>query len=228
MTTTANLWERQPGEPDKAFAAFVAYRDAGRARSLDAVGRLVHGAQTGRKRGSTGRVRAWSSRWRWVERAQAYDLHLDRLARGAREEEVRRLQEKHKLQLRHLFNQAIKAGQNIDPDKMTIEEVFRLTERLIYLERLVHGQPVSVEQVRHEGPDGGVVRQAHVIAQAADPDPAYLAQVMQILSSSGALDSAVPEGGAAGLVRDQVDQPGHHGAGPANGTPDGSDGGPDP
>jgi hypothetical protein len=101
--TMTHVWERQDGEPDKAFAAFVTYRDAGRARSLDAVGRLVHGDRTGRKRGSTGRVRAWSTTWRWTERARAYDLHLDRLAREAREEEVRRLQQRQTLHLRHLF-----------------------------------------------------------------------------------------------------------------------------
>jgi hypothetical protein len=201
-------WERQPGEPDRAFAAFCLYRDAGAAdRSLDGVGRQVHGTRAGRKRGATGRVQHWSARWSWVARARAYDAHQDRLAREAREEAVRKVEEKHVLQLKHLFNQVIKAGQKADFERMSIEQIFRWSERLIIMERLVHGQPVTIEQVRHAGPEGGVMRsvQAHAVATPADPDPASIAQVMQILIASGvpcedapAPDPAGPDENKAG------------------------------
>lgn len=50
-------WERQPGESDKAFAAFIVYRDLPANKgSLDEVGRqLYSGPQSERKRAATGR-----------------------------------------------------------------------------------------------------------------------------------------------------------------------------
>lgn len=61
-------WERQEGETEKAFRAFVLYRDA-RSRSIRGVAASL--GHTG-----TGAVSSWSSRWRWLERAKAFDDHL--------------------------------------------------------------------------------------------------------------------------------------------------------
>jgi hypothetical protein len=84
-TTTAPApWERQADESDRAFAAFVVYRDLGGRRSLDEVcRRLYPRSQTGRKRAATGRVQLWSTRHRWVARARAWDAERDRLSRQA-------------------------------------------------------------------------------------------------------------------------------------------------
>ena len=77
-TGPANLWERQPGESPRAFCAFCHYRDQGAGkRSLDEVCRRLYGPQTGRKRAATGRVQEWSRVHRWVQRASAWDDHLD-------------------------------------------------------------------------------------------------------------------------------------------------------
>jgi hypothetical protein len=92
-TTTSATWERQPGESDRAFAAFAAYRDLGARRSLNEVCRQLYPTQTGRKRAATGRVQHWSRAHRWVERARAWDAEQDCLSRqeAAVEEAVRAL-----------------------------------------------------------------------------------------------------------------------------------------
>jgi len=75
--------ERLPGESGRAYATFLAYCHLGaERRSLDQVSRRLNGArQLSRKRAATGRIQVWSRRWRWVERAAAYDAYIDELAR---------------------------------------------------------------------------------------------------------------------------------------------------
>jgi hypothetical protein len=90
-------WIRRSGESSPAYEAFLAYRDLGRDRSIDrAALALKGGLSPGDGRPSSGRLRGWSSRWRWVERARAWDAFLqaerDKVAiREARKWESRRL-----------------------------------------------------------------------------------------------------------------------------------------
>jgi len=58
--------ERQPGETDKAFAAFRIYLEQGPSRSTATVGE-----QLGHR--SSKQAEKWSARWRWVERVAADD-----------------------------------------------------------------------------------------------------------------------------------------------------------
>ena len=98
-------FERLPGESAEAFRAFALYRDLGAKRSLLAVTRQLadqsnadagativvlpegydpalsgpSGVPTERQiRQKSGRVSTWSRKWAWVERARAWDEHLDR------------------------------------------------------------------------------------------------------------------------------------------------------
>lgn len=72
-------WEQQPGETPKAYQAFCVYRDMGTKRTLDGAhqerARSAPGAHQGKR--ADGTWKRWSSQYRWVERAIAYDQHLD-------------------------------------------------------------------------------------------------------------------------------------------------------
>lgn len=70
---THQVYDRQAGESDKAFEAFVLYRDIGASRSLDTV------AQKLAK--SLPLIKRWSAQYGWVERVSAYDDYLDAQAR---------------------------------------------------------------------------------------------------------------------------------------------------
>jgi hypothetical protein len=65
------LWERWPNESSPAFEAFTMYREMGAQRSL---------VRVGRECGKNVRLmERWSIRWRWQERAAAWDHHEARL-----------------------------------------------------------------------------------------------------------------------------------------------------
>src|SRR5690349_9354557 len=87
-------WERQWGESSRAYAAFCIYRDLGRKRSLDKAFQSYCAEQQkpltadGR---APGQWALWSAKNSWPARAAAYDDHLDRENREARESRSREL-----------------------------------------------------------------------------------------------------------------------------------------
>jgi hypothetical protein len=81
-------WDRQFGESRQAFAAFVVYRDMGRAeRTVPDAYRQAKRKPNARQ--ANGTWNGWSIRWRWPERADAYDEHMDSEARAAEEQTER-------------------------------------------------------------------------------------------------------------------------------------------
>lgn len=76
MTEDRKPWEKQQGETAKQYAAFCAYRD------LPAANRTLKNAwKVYRNKPDPGSVsshfRGWSAKNAWVNRASAYDMHVD-------------------------------------------------------------------------------------------------------------------------------------------------------
>ena len=64
-------WERQPGEGERAYAAFLAYRDLGPMRTLEATRKSLL-----KRPGYLKPIERWSARCEWRWRAGAWDDHL--------------------------------------------------------------------------------------------------------------------------------------------------------
>lgn len=85
----AEPWERitegKPKESNEAYAAALAYFELGPGRSLPKLAaRLAEGTGAVSKQhrssiGVSGHIRAWCAKYRWVERAKAYDAHHNRI-----------------------------------------------------------------------------------------------------------------------------------------------------
>lgn len=73
----AQSWHRQEGESQKAYEAFLVYRDLGVDRSLDAVVRKCNKHRS--------LLARWSSKHGWVERAQDYDDHITGIQHAQRQ-----------------------------------------------------------------------------------------------------------------------------------------------
>jgi uncharacterized membrane protein len=89
--------ERLPQESPRAYRAFCIYRDLGPDRSLDqAWKRFCAASDPTKDRGSArrpGHWAAWSQKYQWVERAEAYDDVIEEENRSAAAERRRKLHE---------------------------------------------------------------------------------------------------------------------------------------
>jgi hypothetical protein len=176
------LWERREGESSKAFAGFECYRALGPDRSLQAAWEKYcarPGSLRERRQADSEEVRhypgywtAWTSRWKWRERAAAWDEEIAALARDreldrelqartAEQEEDRR---QRRLQLeeargartagRQLLRrllQGIEAGEldqmkvaNLLPHLQKISGLLEVGQRL---ERMCSGEPTDVTRL---------------------------------------------------------------------------------
>ena len=82
-----NSWERQEGEGEKAYEAFLVYRDMGAKRNVRAVGQKLNKSLT--------QIGKWSSRWNWVERCRAWDNQLQKEAKKVAADELRKMYQRH-------------------------------------------------------------------------------------------------------------------------------------
>lgn len=153
-------WEPQKGESPPAYQAFAEYRDLGEARSLESVARLLSKSSQLLKR--------WSARWKWVERSQAYDTHMQEIEQKAREKALTKkaedwatkelemaglLYEKAKSMLGFpLTKQVTKDGQTVVmPADWRMRDAAAIAEAGIKMERLARGEStenVSVDDKR--------------------------------------------------------------------------------
>lgn len=153
-------WDRQLRETKEAFGAFALYRDLGDHRSVAAVS-----TQLGR---SAKLTRRWSVRWRWVERAIAWDRELDRVKQSAMKDKIVEVAERHakaaSAQLAVLMAPAMELGKRLQEKRVDLKDVkdaslIRMVQQgaapirnLIEVERLSMGLPSLMTAI--SGSDG--------------------------------------------------------------------------
>lgn len=134
-------WERQPGEPTKAFAAFTVYRDLGPERSLVEVAR--------RLTRSRGLIARWSAPrgphsythrgrrirrvtgWGWEERVSAWDRERDRIRRLQRISQDIEGDEQDGFALHLALRKYIECIANRDLSGMSTRQVIRALNQVI-------------------------------------------------------------------------------------------------
>lgn len=134
------LWERQPGESEKAFEAFVIYRDMGLQRGVRKVGDQLHKSLTLMSR--------WSSAYNWPERAAAWDREQDRIVREAQQEEIKKMRKRHADLAYVMLMKAAKALKNMPDDEIKAADINRMVEVGSKLERISRGDVGEVVEER--------------------------------------------------------------------------------
>ena len=153
-------WEQQAGESARAFGAFAAYRDLGPRRSLHAAAQAFYG-QTSAARER--QLDKWSRAFRWVDRANAWDQHLDAEARRAQAEARRDMVERHVKEARALQAKAVERLRSLRPEELGPAELLRYLVEAAKLERLALGEPDSVQRQELTGRGGAPL---HVTLEA--------------------------------------------------------------
>lgn len=141
LDPTRDLWERQPRETDKAFHAFVTFRDMGPERQVTGAGAKIDKSEAV--------MRRWAHRWSWFERAKAWDNFLDAQRRAAVVDEVRAAAKRH-IELAHALQHVggqrlVQLAEMLKDEKARSEikprDARLMVEAGIRLERLVIGEP---------------------------------------------------------------------------------------
>jgi hypothetical protein len=151
-------WDRQPGETNRWYSRFERYRLAGPGRSL--LGTLNH------ERRDTGLPKkakvpgAWNracARWRWRERAEAWDEQQRHQARAVHAQEMEDMNRRHIQEAKALQSTAVQGLRALAPDNLSATEVLRFFVEAAKLERSARGQPETIEEQRRTGTTDGAV-----------------------------------------------------------------------
>ena len=151
-----NLWERQPSETAKAYAAFLLYRD------LPAIDRSVAAARDGQARDKKGTLRqwnGWSMRNGWVNRAAEHDSDLASRRREHTAKEMERSQDDALILIRAALAKVAERIQGMDAEELAAGQIPAALRTLIELELKVLGYE---DRVALTGKDGGPVKTEHV------------------------------------------------------------------
>jgi hypothetical protein len=124
-TDDRDPWDRLTGEGPAAYEAFRAFRDLGPTRS--------HAGVLGYSMGS---MRRWSMKFRWRERAQAWDDETHRIEDARRLEQIRTMDDTHQRAARALITTALRAINALgDGGQLTPHQAARFLDLGTRLER---------------------------------------------------------------------------------------------
>jgi hypothetical protein len=142
---SSNPWCRQLKESPKAYLSFCLYRDAGLGRSLREVAQRLGRSLTA--------VAKLSSRHNWVQRAEAWDDHMEEIERRAWERECEKTAQRHAQVCMLGLSKAIDGLANYNP--ANYPEAVQAAINLMRFERLCRGLPSEIAKMRHEGSSEG-------------------------------------------------------------------------
>ncbi|MFC8885647.1 hypothetical protein ACFT54_10110 [Streptomyces cinereoruber] len=136
-------WERQPGESPRKHGQFTTYRDLGRARTLTKAAETLTIAY--------GHVKNVASEFRWRERAEAYDRHLDRLYEATWLEERRKAAETDAKILGAAIGKLAQRLSTLNPSDLSNGDAIRLMDVAMRHRRVLFGDPTETIAVTGQG-----------------------------------------------------------------------------
>ena len=170
----SNLWDRQPGETAKAYAAFLLYRD------LPAVDRTIVAAVVEhRKLGGKASVRnweTWASRYNWRERGLASDSDLASRRRERMAKELDRAQDDAAVLIRAALAKVAERIQGMNVEELAAGQIPAALRTLIELELKVLGYE---DRVALTGKDGGPVKVEAKTEHVFQPTPELWDEVLR-------------------------------------------------
>lgn len=177
-------WSRLEAESAKAYAAFAAYRDMGRKRSLDAVYAQLYldGEDQRGTRRAPGFMKGWSVAHSWTRRAEAYDAHLEAKAQAVFEQTHIERNRQHAERAAEAQDKALDRIEQLleEAGPQQLGALVRLYKEAVSIERAARGLVERHEQQRHADADGG--RLPPPPAQTEEQEQAWTVKVYDHLA----------------------------------------------
>lgn len=150
-------WERLPGESSRAWQAFVLYRDAGPSRTLVDVARALSMSVTrkGHSRWPNVTIYTWNRRYRWRDRVQEWENHLDGQRIRCQEEAVRRMVERHTRISMLMWRRANSRLLELSPAEIRSRDLPGWVQTAVNIERMSRGLATEKHDSSITGANGG-------------------------------------------------------------------------
>ena len=139
-------WDRLPAEPAQWFARFDAYRLLGPGRTIEAVWRGE--AKKSKVKRPNPAWYAASTRYRWKERAEAWDAQELPSRQQQQLAELAETRARHREMSRTVQDLALKAFERLQAEDLSPLEALRYFESGVDLERKAIEEPLVVEVAR--------------------------------------------------------------------------------
>lgn len=200
----ARMWERQEGESEEAFQAFVLYRDSGADRSIREVAKALSKSAT--------LIARWSTDWNWGDRALGYDNWLDREVQEQNRKDVLAMRKRH-AQIAMLMQQKVVDSIRAMSERDTLkpDQAAKWLDIAVKVERLARGE--ATENVK-EMPGGGRAGSFDLESMPVE-DLEALERIAARADGAGGEDGP----GAGGGVEAPVPASGGENSGPAEHPP---------
>ncbi|MEU5452588.1 MULTISPECIES: hypothetical protein [Streptomyces] len=144
LTPTLDLWEQQkPRESARKHGQFITYRDLGRARTLAKAAESLTLAH--------GHVRNTAAEFRWRERVQAWDQHLDRMYEATWLEERRKAAESDAKILGAAIGKLAQRLGTLRAEELSPSDFIRLMDVAMRHRRVLFGDPTETIALTGQG-----------------------------------------------------------------------------
>lgn len=143
LSTDIDPWERQPNETPKKHGQFTAYRDLGRTRTLTEAAKKLTLAY--------GHVRNVAGEYRWRDRVDAYDSHMDAQYQAMWLEERRKAAEADAKVLGAAMSKLVQRLQTLRAEELTPGEFTRLLDVALRNRRVLFGDPTETIALTGDG-----------------------------------------------------------------------------
>ena len=128
-------WERQDGETEKAFSAFKAYLEMEDRNICQLAKRLSKSRLL---------VDKWKQKYNWQERCIAWDKSLQEIEYKTAVRERKKMAKRHIAIAMSMQAKAVEALKKIDVSKLNANEIIRLFDTAVKIERLSRGEATFI------------------------------------------------------------------------------------
>lgn len=177
-------WERQAKETPAQYARFTFYRDMGRLRTLTRVHKLLTDTGDSLKYDS---LRQYAYKYRWVERAEYWDIAQDAADRERLIIEHREMVAKHRRIAGVVITKALTALREM-PEEVVLEppDIIRFLKFATDIERIALGAPQRTVAVT--GATGGPVQIEDIGSLTPERRRARFAEVLAEIAQRAGVD----------------------------------------